>query len=171
MLEKVHTKYPPSLSFPIRPPTQHLSNLNSALLFLNVAQEEFSSNSLYWCDIDIIRYLLTQTRDAIQGEHDKEPNLASALLRNSVIEESTSIRWKRLTIANEAADLVQQTEALQGAGIKFIVGNHKSWKEESWELWLMVPSKYYSRAVACIGALPQKSSCVTLEGDGHSKQP
>lgn len=171
MQEKVRTKYHPSLSFLIRPPTRHLSNLNSALLFLNVAQEEFPSNSLYWCDIDIVRYLLTQTRDAIQAEHDKGPKLASsALLRDSVLEESTSIRWSRLTIANDAADLVQQTEALHSAGIKCIIGNHKSRKEESWELWLMVPSKSYSRAAACIGTLPQKSNGVTL-GDEHTKQP
>jgi len=92
------------------------------------------------------------------------PILASALLRISVLEESTSIRWDRLTIANDAADLLQQTEALHSAGIQFIVGNHKSWKERSWELWLMVPSKDYSQAVACIGTLPQKSNCIILEG-------
>jgi hypothetical protein len=90
------------------------------------------------------------------------PNLSSALLRTSVFEESTSIRWDRLTVANDAADLLQQTEALHSAGIEFIVANHKSWKERGCELWLMVPSNVYSRAVTCIGTLPQKSNCIIL---------
>jgi hypothetical protein len=86
------------------------------------------------------------------------PNLSSALLRTSVFEESTSIRWDRLTIADDAADLLQQTEALHSAGIEFIVGSHKPWKSRGWELWLMVPSKYFTQALACIGALPQQSN-------------
>jgi hypothetical protein len=86
------------------------------------------------------------------------PNLSSALLRTSVFEESTSIRWDRLTIANDAADLLQQTEALHSAGIEFIVGSHKPWKSRGWELWLMVPSKYHTQAIACIGALPPQSN-------------
>jgi hypothetical protein len=80
------------------------------------------------------------------------------LLRTSVFEESTSIRWDRLTIANDAADLLKQTEALHSAGIEFIVGSHKPWKSRGWELWLMVPSKYHTQAIACIGALPQQSN-------------
>jgi hypothetical protein len=92
------------------------------------------------------------------------PNLSSASLRTSVFDESTSIRWDRLTIANDAADLLKQTEALNSAGIEFVVGNHKPWKARGWELWLMVPSKYYSQAVACIGALPQKSNCIVMGG-------
>jgi hypothetical protein len=69
-----------------------------------------------------------------------------------------------MTIANDAADLLQQAEALRSAGIEFIVGSHKPWKARSLELWLMVPSQYYSRAVACIEALPQKSNCITMGG-------
>ena len=88
--------------------------------------------------------------------------MSSGLLRTSVFEESTSIRWDRLTIADDAADLLQQTEALNSAGIGFIVGSHKPWKARSWELWLMVPSKYYPQAVACIEALSQKSNCITM---------
>jgi hypothetical protein len=90
--------------------------------------------------------------------------LSSALLPTSVFEESTSIRWDRLTIANDAADLLQQTEALTSAGIEFVVGSHKPWKATGWEPWLMVPSKYYSQAVACIGALPQKSNRIVMGG-------
>jgi len=90
--------------------------------------------------------------------------LSSELLRTSAFDEATSIRWDRLTIADDAADLLLQTEALHSAGIEFIVGNHKPWKARSWELWLMVPSKYYSQAVACIGALSQKSDCITTGG-------
>jgi hypothetical protein len=168
MQEQVRTKNYPSNSSTTHPPNQPISNLNSALLFLRVAQDEFPPNSVYSCDIDIIIYLLTQTRDAIQTKHDKGPNLASALLRTSVLEESTSIRWNRLTIANDAADLLQQTEALHSAGIQFIVGNHKSWKQRSWELWLMVPSKYYTQAVACLGALPKKSNGIIVGGWPHT---
>jgi hypothetical protein len=94
----------------------------------------------------------------------RRPNLSSASLRTSVLEESTSIRWNRLTIADDTADLLQQTEALRSAGIEFIVGSHKPWKARSWELWLMVPSKYYPQAVACIEALSQKSNCITMGG-------
>jgi hypothetical protein len=90
--------------------------------------------------------------------------LSSASLRTSVFEESTSIRWDRLTVANDAAELLQQTEALNSAGIEFVVGSHKPWKARGWELWLMVPSKYYSQAVACIGTLPQKSNCIAIGG-------
>jgi hypothetical protein len=168
MQEQVRKKNHPSNSSTFRPPNQPISNLNGALLFLHVAQEEFSSNSVHGCDIDIITYLLTQTRDAIQTERDKGPNLASASLRTSVLEESTSIRWNRLTIANDAADLLQQTEALHSAGIQFIVGNHKRWKQRSWELWLMVPSRYYTQAVACLGALPQKSNGIIVGGWPHT---
>ena len=92
------------------------------------------------------------------------PNLSSASLRTSVFDESTSILWDRLTIAHDAADLLKQTEALNSAGIEFVVGNHKPWKARGWELWLIVPSKYYSQAVACIGALPQKSNCIVMGG-------
>jgi hypothetical protein len=164
MQEQGRPKGSPSNPSTIRPANPRISNLNSALLFLYVAQEEFSSNSVIWSDIEVIAYLLTQTRDSIQTEHDKGPKLASALLPTSVLEESTSIRWNRLTIANDAADLLQQTEALQRAGIQFIVGTHKPWKQRSWELWLMVPSKYYAQAVACLGALPQKSNCIIMGG-------
>jgi hypothetical protein len=92
------------------------------------------------------------------------PNLSSASLPTAVFEESTSIRWDRLIIANDPADLLQQSEALKSAGIAFVVGNHKPWKARGWELWLMVPSKYYSQAVACIGAPPQKSNRIVMGG-------
>ena len=69
--------------------------------------------------------------------------MSKALLRTSVFEESTSIRWDRVTIADDTADLLKQTEALNSAGIEFVVGNHKPWKARGWELWLMVPSQYY----------------------------
>jgi hypothetical protein len=71
MQEQGRPKDSPSNPSAIRPVHPRISNLNSALLFLYVAQEEFSSNSVIWCDIDIITYLLTQTRDAIQTAHDK----------------------------------------------------------------------------------------------------
>jgi hypothetical protein len=75
MQEQEHTKYHPSNSSTIHPPNQPVSNLNCALLFLNVAQGEFSSNSGYWCDIEIMKYLLTQTRDQIKEEYDKVAKL------------------------------------------------------------------------------------------------
>jgi hypothetical protein len=75
MQEQVRTKYHPSNLSTIRPPNQPLSSLNSALLFLDVAQAEFSSNSGYWCDIAIVKYLLVQTRDQIKEEYDKVARL------------------------------------------------------------------------------------------------
>ena len=75
MQEQVLTKHHPSNSSTIHPPTQLLSNLNSALLFLSVAQGEFSSNSDHWCDIEILKDLLTQTRDQIKAEYDKAAKL------------------------------------------------------------------------------------------------
>ena len=75
MQEQVRTKHHPSNSSTIRPTNQPLSNLNSALLFLNVAQGEFSSNSDYWCDIEILKFLLTQTRDQIEAEYDEAAKL------------------------------------------------------------------------------------------------
>jgi hypothetical protein len=56
MQEEVGTQYHPSNLSTIRPPNHTVSNLNLALLFLDVAQAEFSSNSGYWCDIEIVRY-------------------------------------------------------------------------------------------------------------------
>ena len=75
MQEQVRMKYHPSNLSTIRPPNQPLSNLNSALLFLDVAQAEFSTNSGYWCDIEIVKHLLIQTRDQIKAEYDKVAKL------------------------------------------------------------------------------------------------
>jgi hypothetical protein len=50
-------------------------NLSIALLFLDVAQAAFSPNSGYWCDIEIVKYLLVQTRDQIKEEYDKVAKL------------------------------------------------------------------------------------------------
>jgi hypothetical protein len=74
-MQEVRTKYYPSDLSTISPPNQPLSNLNGALLFLSIAQAEFSSNSGYWCDIEIMKYLLTQTRDQIKAEYDKVAKL------------------------------------------------------------------------------------------------
>jgi hypothetical protein len=71
MQEQVLTNYPSKLST-ISPHTnQPVRNLNIALLFLNVAQSDFSSNSAYWCDIEIVKHLLTKTRGQIKAECDK----------------------------------------------------------------------------------------------------
>jgi hypothetical protein len=75
MQEQVRTKYhPPHLSTIVQT-NQPVGNLNSALLFLDVAQGEFSSNSAYWCDIEIVKHLLIQTRDQIKAEYDKVAKL------------------------------------------------------------------------------------------------
>jgi hypothetical protein len=97
----------------------------------------------------------------------RRPNLSSALLRTSVFEESTSIRWNRLTIANDAADLLQQTEALHSAGIEFIVATHKSWKERGRELWLMVPSNVYSRAPLLASERFRRKAIASSSEDAH----
>ena len=75
MQEEVSTQYHPSNLSTIRPPNHAGRNLNLALLFLDIAQAEFSSNSGYWCDIEILKYLLTQTRDEIKAEYDKVATL------------------------------------------------------------------------------------------------
>jgi len=75
MQEQVRTKYDPSNSSTILYTNQPGRNLNIALLFLDVAQAEFSSNSAYWCDIEIVKYLLIQTRDQIKAESDKVAKL------------------------------------------------------------------------------------------------
>ena len=75
MREQVRTKYDPSNSSTILHTNQPGRNLNIALLFLDVAQAEFSSNSAYWCDIEIVKYLLIQTRDQIKAESDKVAKL------------------------------------------------------------------------------------------------
>jgi hypothetical protein len=75
MREQVRTKYDPSNSSTILYTNQPGRNLNIALLFLDVAQAEFSSNSAYWCDIEIVKYLLIQTRDQIKAEYDKVAKL------------------------------------------------------------------------------------------------
>jgi hypothetical protein len=75
MQEQVRTKYDPSNSSTILYTNQPGRNLNIALLFLDVAQAEFSSNSAYWCDIEIVKHLLIQTRDQIKAESDKVAKL------------------------------------------------------------------------------------------------
>ena len=75
MQEQVCTKYDPSNSSTILYTNQPGRNLNIALLFLDVAQAEFSSNSAYWCDIEIVKHLLIQTRDQIKAESDKVAKL------------------------------------------------------------------------------------------------
>jgi hypothetical protein len=75
MQEQVRTKYDPSNSSTILYTNQPGRNLNIALLFLDVAQAEFSSNSAHWCDIEIVKHLLIQTRDQIKAESDKVAKL------------------------------------------------------------------------------------------------
>jgi hypothetical protein len=75
MQEQVRTSSHPSNSFTICPPNQPVRNLKIALLFLDIAQSDFSSNSGYWCDIEIVKHLITQTLDQIKAEYDKVAKL------------------------------------------------------------------------------------------------
>jgi hypothetical protein len=75
MQEQVRTKYHPSNPSTILQTNQPGRNLSIALLFLDVAQAEFSSNSGYWCDIEIVKHLLIQTRDQIKAKYDKVAKL------------------------------------------------------------------------------------------------
>ena len=75
MQEQVRMKYHPSNLPTIRPPNETVRNLTLSLLFLDVAQSEFSSNSGHWCDIEIVKHLLIQTRDQIKAEYDKVAKL------------------------------------------------------------------------------------------------
>jgi hypothetical protein len=72
---QVRTMYHPSNLSTISPPSQPVRNLNLALLSLDVAQAEFSSNSGYWCDIEILKDLLIRTHDQIKAEYDKVAKL------------------------------------------------------------------------------------------------
>ena len=75
MQEEVCTQYHPSNLSTIRPPNQTVRNLTLSLLFLDVAQSEFSTSSVHWCDIEIVKHLLIQTRDQIKAEYDKVAKL------------------------------------------------------------------------------------------------
>jgi hypothetical protein len=75
MQEQVRTKYDPSNLSTILQTNQPAGNLNAALLFLDAAQAGFSSNSAYWCDIEIVKHLLIQTRDQIKAKYDKVAKL------------------------------------------------------------------------------------------------
>jgi hypothetical protein len=75
MQKDVCTQYHPSNLPTIRPPNETVRNLTLSLLFLDVAQSEFSSNSGRWCDIEIVKHLLIQTRDQIKAEYDKVAKL------------------------------------------------------------------------------------------------
>jgi hypothetical protein len=75
MQEKVCTQYHPSNLSAIRPPNQNVRNLTLSLLFLDVAQSELSTSSVHWCDIEIVKHLLNQTRDQIKAEYDKVAKL------------------------------------------------------------------------------------------------
>jgi hypothetical protein len=75
MQEEASTQYHPSNLSTIHPPNHTVRNLNLSLLFLDVAQAEFSFNSGDWCDIEIVKYLLIQTRDQIKAKYDKVAKL------------------------------------------------------------------------------------------------
>jgi hypothetical protein len=75
MQEAVCTQDHPSNLSTIRPPNQNVRNLTLSLLFLDVAQSEFSTSSVHWCDIEIVKHLLIQTRDQIKAEYDKVAKL------------------------------------------------------------------------------------------------
>jgi hypothetical protein len=74
MQEQVRTKSHPS-NPSTKLPKKNGRNLSIALLFLDVAQAEFSSNSEYWCDIEILKHLLIKTRDQIKADYDKVAKL------------------------------------------------------------------------------------------------
>jgi hypothetical protein len=74
MQEQVCTKYHPSNLSTILQTNQPAGNSNT-LLFLDVAQARFSFNSAYWCDMEIVKHLLIQTRDEIKAEYDKVAKL------------------------------------------------------------------------------------------------
>ena len=75
MQEQVRTKSHPSNPSTKLTKNQPGRNLSIALLFLDVAQAEFSSNSEYWCDIEILKHLLIKTRDQIKADYDKVAKL------------------------------------------------------------------------------------------------
>jgi hypothetical protein len=59
-----------------------------------------------------------------------------------------TVRWKRLLIAKDAAQLERLTLQLDANEIRHAIGLHRPWKAVATEPWLMVPSKDLSRATA-----------------------
>jgi hypothetical protein len=59
-----------------------------------------------------------------------------------------TVRWKRLLIAKDAAQLERLTLQLDANEIRHAIGLHRPWKAVATEPWLMVPSKDLSRAAA-----------------------
>jgi hypothetical protein len=58
------------------------------------------------------------------------------------------IRWKRLLIATDAAQLRRLTLQLDANEIRHAIGSHIPWKARATEPWLMVPAADLSRAIA-----------------------
>jgi hypothetical protein len=65
-----------------------------------------------------------------------------------------TVRWKRLHIAKDAAQLERLTLQLDANEIRHAIGLHRPWKAVVTEPWLMVPSKDLSRAAALSGNGP-----------------
>jgi hypothetical protein len=59
-----------------------------------------------------------------------------------------TVRWKRLLIAKDAAQLKHITLQLDANEIRHAIGLHRPWKAVATEPWLMVQSKDLSRATA-----------------------
>ena len=58
------------------------------------------------------------------------------------------IRWKRLLIATDPAQLRRLTLQLDANEIRHAIGLHIPWKTGATEPWLMVPAADLSRAIA-----------------------
>jgi hypothetical protein len=58
------------------------------------------------------------------------------------------IRWKRVLIATDAAQLSRLTLQLDANEIRHAIGLHIPWKAGATEPWLMVPAADLSRAIA-----------------------
>jgi hypothetical protein len=59
-----------------------------------------------------------------------------------------TVRWKRLLIAKDAAQLERLRLQLDANEIRHAIGLHRPWKAVTTEPWLMVPSKDLRRATA-----------------------
>jgi len=58
------------------------------------------------------------------------------------------VRWKRLLIADNAAQLQRLTLRLEANDIRHAIGLHLPWKAVATEPWLMVPAADLLRAAA-----------------------
>jgi hypothetical protein len=92
----------------------------------------------------------------------------------SLLDESASVRWRRLVINGDGPQLLDSCNALDRAGIPHVVGFHHPYRTPTdkpvaaceGEPWLMVPFPQYSAACSVLFSSTQTSIGVRASGAG-----